>query len=84
MEAVNASRAAERARRQKEKEEWDNVVRVFPIDAKKKTEALDMLRAQPLGTTASGFLISSVLIFHLFPLLREVICGLCPGGGEPD
>ena len=48
MDAVQDSRAAAKARRSQEKIEWEKVIKAFPIDKKKKDEALELLKAQPL------------------------------------
>jgi hypothetical protein len=54
MAAIEASRAAEKARRMTEKEEWDRVTQVFAIDQRKKDRAVELVRSLPLAKASSG------------------------------
>lgn len=74
MNVVQASRAAEKARRIQEKAEWDNVVKIFVLDDKKKSEALDLLHAQPLAKTRSGAFLPRKQKKNSF---KKNICWLC-------
>ena len=71
MNAVEASRAAEKARRLQEKVEWDNIVKIFVIDNKKKAEALELLHAQPLATSRAGIFVQKTRVCCLFVLTQE-------------
>ena len=54
MQAVEARRAAEKQKPAMEKVEWERMIVIFPIDEKKKQDAINVVRGQPPLQTPAG------------------------------